>query len=88
MQRGTLGCEEAACAVLERLADRLPEASVEYQCGAGVHYFFIRHGATRFKIQFSEQTLTRKSAQDLDLTVAKVVERVLSSTSPRPLADR
>jgi hypothetical protein len=78
MEGPKLGAKEAACAILERLALQLSDATVDYECAAGVHHFMITYAGTRFRVQFAEQVLLRKS----EVTVSKVVERVLCSTGP------
>ena len=64
MDRMTLGIEEAACRILERLGHKLSDAEVDYESFAGMHNFIINHAGTRFRVQFAEQTLLRKSADD------------------------
>ena len=76
------GAEEAACAILERLALQLSDATVDYECAGGVYHFMIAYAGTRFRVQFPEQVLLRKSLKDVEATVSKVVERVLCNTDP------
>ena len=64
MDRMTLGVEEAACRILERLAHKLSDAEVDYDTFAGTHNFIINHAGTRFRVQFAEQALRRKSVED------------------------
>ncbi len=82
MEAPKLGAEEAACAILERLALQLSDATVDYECAAGVYHFMITYAGTRFRVQFAEQVLLRKSLKDVEVTVSKVVERVLCNTDP------
>ena len=85
MDRMTLGVEEAACRILERLGHKLSDAEVDYETFAGVHNFIINHAGTRFRVQFAEQTLRRKSAEDLEEAIHRVAERVLSNITLRSL---
>ena len=48
MDRMTLGVEEAACRILERLGHKLSDAEVDYETFAGMHNFIINHAGTRF----------------------------------------
>ena len=41
MDRMTLGVEEAACRILERLGHELSDAEVDYETFAGMHNFII-----------------------------------------------
>ena len=85
MDRMTLGVEEAACRILERLGHKLSDAEVDYEAFAGMHNFIINHAGTRFRVQFAEQTLLRKSADDLEAAIHKVAERVLCNSTLGPL---
>jgi hypothetical protein len=73
---------------LERLGHKLSDVEVDYEAFAGVHNFNINHGGTRFRVQFAEQTLRRKSVEDLEEAVHKASERVLSKNLLRPLQYR
>jgi hypothetical protein len=88
MDRMTLGVEEAACRILERLGHKLSDAEVDYETFAGMHNFIINHAGTRFRVQFAEQALRRKSVEDLEEAIHKVAERVLSNSTLRPLRYR
>ena len=85
MDRMTLGIEEAACRILERLGHKLSDAEVDYETFAGMHNFIINHAGTRFRVQFAEQALRRKSVEDLEEAIHKVAERVLSHSTLHPL---
>ena len=85
MDRMTLGVEEAACRILERLGHKLSDAEVDYETFAGMHNFIINHAGTRFRVQFAEQALRRKSIEDLEEAIHKVAERVLSNYTLRSL---
>ena len=88
MDRMTLGVEEAACRILERLGHKLTDAEVDYETFAGMHNFIIKHAGTRFRVRFAEQALRRKSVADLEEAIHKVAERVLSNSTLRPLRYR
>src|SRR6188768_2594038 len=88
MDRMTLGVEEAACRILERLGHKLSDAEVDYETFAGMHNFTINHSDTRFRVQFAEQALRRKSVEDLEEAIHKVAVRVLSNSTLRPLQYR
>jgi hypothetical protein len=85
MDRMTLGVEEAACRILERLGRKLTDAEVDYETFAGMHNFIINHAGTRLRVQFDEQMLRKKSVEDLEEAIRKVAERVLSNSTLRPL---
>ena len=88
MQPGKLGVEEIACVILERLGQKLSDAELDYESFAGVHNFIINHAGTRFRVQFTEQTLLGKSAEELEHTIHKVAEQVLSNSTLRQLQYR
>jgi hypothetical protein len=80
-----LGVEETACTILEQLTQKLSGANVDYERFDSLHNFIIEQDGTRFRVQFTEQTLLRKNAYEIEEAVHKVVERVLCATSPRVL---
>jgi|SoiMetStandDraft_2_1073263.scaffolds.fasta_scaffold484016_2 hypothetical protein len=55
---------ESACRILERPGHKLSDAEVDYEAFAGVHNLIITHAGIRFRVQFAEQTLRRKSLED------------------------
>jgi hypothetical protein len=73
-----------ACTILERLTDQLHDATVEYQCVAGVHEFFVRCAGSRYSIRLPELSLLRRSVQDLEQLVGQVVERIRIDSPLRP----
>ena len=75
--------EKAACTILEHLGQKLSDAEVDYESFNGLHNFLIRHDGTRFRVQFTDQALLRKSAYESEEAIHKVVERVLCATSSR-----
>ena len=88
MQSIKLDVEDSACVILERLGQKLSDAELDYETFAGVHNFIINHAGNRFRVQFSEQTLLRKSVEELEETIHKVAERVLSTSTVHPLQYR
>ena len=88
MQSIRLAVEETACVILERLGEKLSDAELDYESFAGVHNFIIDHAGTRFRVQFTEQTLLGKSAEELEHTIHKVAEQVLSNSTVRQLQYR
>ena len=77
------GVESVACTILEHLRQKLSDAEIDYESFDGVHNFLIRHDGTRFRVQFTEQGLLRKSPYEIEEAIHKVVERVLCATSSR-----
>jgi len=88
METVNRGVEQVACTILERLGNILIDAVLDYESFAGVHNFSINHGGTRFRVQFADQMLLRKSVEELEETIRKVAERVLCNSSVRPLQYR
>jgi len=75
--------EKAACTILEHLGQKLSDAEVDYESFNGLHNFLIRHDGTRFRVQFTDEALLRKSAYEIEEAIHKVVERLLCATSSR-----
>ena len=88
MQSMKLGVEESACVILERLGQKLGDAELDYETLAGVHNFIITHAGTCFRVQFAEQTLLGRSAEELEHTIHKVAEHVLSNSTLRQVRYR
>jgi hypothetical protein len=65
-----------ACAILQRLSDRLHDATIDYQCHKGVHEFLVRYAGCRFMLRFPEQALLRRGMQELEEATARIVERI------------
>jgi len=70
-------------AVVVFRGQKLSDAEVDYESFNGLHNFLIRHDGTRFRVQFTDQALLRKSAYEIEEAIHKVVERVLCATSSR-----
>ena len=70
-----------ACAILERLTDRLHDVTVDYKCTAGVHEFIVCYAGSRFMLRFPEQALLRRGMQELEQTVGQIVERIQRSSA-------
>src|SRR5262249_25538538 len=79
--------ELKACMVLERLHDRLHDATVDYKLYRGKHEFAIRHAGFRFKVRFDEQALLRKGIHELEQAIAQIIERIQLNSKARPAAD-
>lgn len=80
-----MDAELKACRILESLIERLHDATVDYQCHGGVHEFVVLHAGSRFKIEFPEQSLLRRSEQDLELTAGQIVERIRATSRHTPV---
>jgi hypothetical protein len=78
-----LGVEEAACRILERLAQKIGDAEIDYETFAGLHNFIIKVAGIRFRVQFAEEALLRRSIEELEETIHKVAERVLCKSALR-----
>jgi hypothetical protein len=77
------GVAAAACTILEHLGQTFRGAKVDYESLDGLHNFIIEQDGTRFRVQFNDQALLRKSSYEIEETIHKVVEQVLCATSPR-----
>ena len=77
-----MDAELKACSLLERLTERLDDATVDYQCNRGVHEFLVRRAGSRFKIEFSEPSLLRRSEQELEQAAGRIVERIRAFSQP------
>ena len=78
----TLGIEEAACTILESLAQHLPRSVVDYECFNGMHHFFIEQGGARFRVWFPEKALVGKVCADLQPTIHRITAHVLGHSRP------
>jgi len=76
-----MDADQRACAILERLIDRLHDVTVDYKCGAGVHEFIVCYAGSRFMLRFPEQALLRRGMQELEQMVGQIVERIRTSGS-------
>ena len=61
MDRMTLGIEEAACRILERLRHKLSDAEVNYETFAGMHNFIINHAGTRFRVSLPSRRYAERA---------------------------
>ena len=82
------GAESKACTILERLADHLPDARVDYQCRMEMHEFTVYCGESRFAVRFTEQMLLRRSIQEIEATVGQIVNRIRTNTPTRGAASQ
>jgi hypothetical protein len=71
--------------ICERMSEKLSGANVQWRYQAGIYYFTIEEAGTRFSTQFTAQFLLRKSEDDLEEEIHKIVERLLCETSQRPI---
>jgi hypothetical protein len=65
MDAAASGVERVACTILEHLRQKLSDAEIDYESFDGVHNFLIRHDRTRFRGQFTDQALLRKSPAEI-----------------------
>ena len=79
------GVEAAACTILKHLGQTFGSAEVDYESFDGLHNFIIQQDRTRFRVQFTDQALLRKSSHEIEETIHKVVEQVLCATRARVL---
>ena len=70
-----------ACAILERLIDRLHDATVDYRCRVGVHEFIVCYGGSRFTVRFPERSLLRRGMQELEQAAAQIVDRIRANSA-------
>jgi hypothetical protein len=77
-----LGVEEAACTILESLAQHLPESAVDYECFNGMHHFFIEQSGARFRVWFPETALMGKGPADLQPAIRRITAHVLGHNRP------
>jgi hypothetical protein len=75
-----------ARAIVERLIDRLHDATVDYRCEAGVHEFIVSYGGSRFTIRFSEGSLLRRGMHELEQAAAQIADRIRSNSTARAVA--
>jgi len=78
----TLGVEEAACTILESLAQHLPQSVVDYECFNGMHHFFIEQTGARFRVWFPEKALVGKVCADLQPAIHSITAHVLGHSRP------
>jgi hypothetical protein len=86
MASATLGIEEAACTILESLAQRLPRAALDYESFSGMHHFYIEQGGARFRVWFPEKALMGKVLADLQPAIHRISEHVSSYSQSAQLA--
>jgi hypothetical protein len=71
--------------ICERISEKLSGADVQWRYEAGIYFFTIDEAGTRFSTQFRAEYLLRKSDDDLEEEIHKIVERLLCETSQRPI---
>ena len=52
-----------ACAILERLIDRLHDATVDYHWRDGIYEFVVCYAGSRFTLQFPERSLLEEACK-------------------------
>ncbi len=62
--------------ILQRLNDRLHDATVYHHFRNGVHEFVVRYAGFRFTFRFPDQALLRRGMQELEQAAAQIVERI------------
>ena len=72
-----------ACLILELLGAGLPDASVDYECGGGLHRFVVWCRGLRYELSFLERLLDASNAEDITHAVRIVVERIQTRSAPR-----
>ncbi len=65
-----------ACAVAERLAERIHDATVQYECTDCVYEFVVRCWDSNFTFWLPEHVLLRKDMQELERIVSQIVDRI------------
>jgi hypothetical protein len=76
LRRMNFDAGEKACAILQRLRDRLHDATVHHRFHNGAHEFAVRHGGFRFTLRFPEQALLRRGMEEIEQAAAQIVERI------------
>ncbi len=72
-----------ACLILELLGAGVPEASVDYEGGGGLHRFVVWCRELRYELSFLEPLLNACNAEDITNAVRIVVERIQTRAAPR-----
>jgi hypothetical protein len=62
--------------ILQSLSCHLSDAQVDYESLHGIHRFLISRGASRVKVGFAEDELSRKGVEDLQVLVHQIVKKV------------
>jgi hypothetical protein len=72
-----------ACLILELLGAGVPDASVDYECGGGLHRFVVWCRGLRYELSFLERLLDASHAEDITNAVRVVIERIQTRAAPR-----
>jgi len=75
-----------ARAILQRLNDRLHDATVYHHFRSGVHEFVVRYAGFRFMFHFPEQALLRRGIGEIEQAATQIVERIRLSSKAEPAA--
>jgi hypothetical protein len=71
-----------ACLILELLGAGVPDASVDYECGGGLHRFVVWCRGLRYELSFLERLLDASNAEDITNAVRIVIERIQTRAAP------
>ena len=72
-----------ACLILELLGAGVADASVDYECGGGMHQFVVWCQGLRYELSSLERLLEACNAEDIRNAVRIVVERIQRRSAPR-----
>ena len=72
-----------SCLILEMLNAGIPDASVDYECGGGIHRFLISCQGLRYELSFIERLLQACNAEDITHALRIVVDRIQARAAPR-----
>jgi hypothetical protein len=72
-----------ACLILEQFGTGIPDASVDYEGGAGMHRFLISCQGHRYELSFIERLLEACNAEDITNALPIVVDRIQNGAAPR-----
>ena len=75
-----------ACLILELLAAGIPGASVDYECGGGMHRFVISRQGLRYELSFFERLIEACDAEDITKALQIVVDRIQARSAPRRMS--
>ena len=79
----TTSTDLKACLILEQLGAGIPDASVDYEGGGGLHRFLISCQGHKYELSFIERLLEACNAEDITHALRIVVDRIQSRATPR-----
>ena len=68
---------------MELLGSGVPEVSVDYECGGGLHRFVVWCRGLRYEFSFLERLLDACNAEDITNALCIVIERIQTRAVPR-----